>query len=334
MDGGRLDGGDDRSARRRRSGVAGFFWGAVAGLALGLWLSASLPKGLISDIGDAIGFPSRANASAERPQASPATPSPAKAQPAHARTPLTPVKFVPATVTLPADGSRLTIGVFGDSMADGLWTAIYRQLRDPKTIDVVRFSQPSTGLSRYDYVDVQEKTTEQLSTRHVDIAVILFGTNDEQGIVDGRSVYAFDTPGWLAIYQGRIDALVNLLRRQGAQVYWVGLPRMGRQGFDQRAQILNSIYAQRMAALGVPFIPTVPETVDAQGDYDDYLPEGGRPRLMRARDGIHMTMAGYLRIAGPVSARIRSDLAEAVQRRQLAQGGGAAATPVSMSARP
>jgi hypothetical protein len=324
MDGGRFNGGDDRSVRRRRGGAAGFFWGIVAGLALGIWLVSSLPKSWTAGLADAVGLGTRAQASAQQPRTVPAPAASPSARPAAAP----PVKVVPAKLVLPADGGRLTIGVFGDSMADGLWAALYRQLRDPRTVDVVRFSQPSTGISRYDYVDVQEKTAEQIAARRVDVAVILFGTNDEQGIIDGRSVYAFNSAGWMRIYEGRIDALVGLLRGQGAQVYWVGLPKMGRSGFDQRAQILNAIYARRMDALGVPFIPTVPETVDAQGDYDDYLPDGGggRPRLMRARDGIHMTMAGYLRIAEPVSSRIRADLAEAAARGRIAQGAVAASS--------
>ncbi|HWE46940.1 MAG TPA: DUF459 domain-containing protein, partial [Caulobacteraceae bacterium] len=188
--------------------------------------------------------------------------------------------------------------------------------------DVVRFSQPSTGISRYDYVDVQEKTQTQLAQRHVDIAVVLFGTNDEQGIIDGRTVYAFNTPGWRQIYQQRVDNLIGLLKRQGATVYWVGLPKMGRNGFDQRAGILNAIFAQRAAANGIPFISTVPYTVNAQGGYDDYLPgEKGRRVLMRARDGIHMTMAGYLRIASPVTQRIRADVALQMARRDQLGGG-------------
>ena len=32
---------------------------------------------------------------------------------------------------------------------------------------------------------------------------------------------------------------------------------------------------------------------------------------MRAKDGIHMTMLGYLRIAAPVASSIRRDLASA-----------------------
>ena len=102
---------------------------------------------------------------------------------------------------------------------------------------------------------------------------------------------------------------------------------MRRVAFDQKAQQLNGIYAGRARALGVPFIPTVPVTVDGQGGYDDYLFEGGKPRLMRAKDGVHMTMAGYLRIAAPVSSLIRADVARArsAQRPQTrADAGGQA----------
>ena len=210
-----------------------------------------------------------------------------------------------------ASGRPLVIGVFGDSLGDGLWAGLYRQLRDGKSYEVVRFSRAATGLARYDYVNIQEEAIQQLAARSIDIAVVMVGANDEQGIIEGHQVDNFDTPRWREVYAGRIDALVGLLRSRGAAVYWVGLPKMRRDGFDRKSQILNDLYASRAQALGVSFIPTVPVTVDGQGDYNDYLEEGGRPRLMRAKDGVHMTMAGYLRIASPVSSAIRADVGRA-----------------------
>ena len=206
----------------------------------------------------------------------------------------------------------LTLGVFGDSLADGLWAGLYRQMRDGKHMDVVKFSQPATGLSRYDYVNIQQKTEGQLAKRHVDIAVVLFGTNDQQGIVEGGKVRAFGTPEWKQAYGARIDALVTLLRRQGATVYWVGLPKMRSDSFDQKAQLINGVCQQHMAALGVRFIPTDGASEDTRGAYAAYLPVGasGKMTLMRANDGIHMSMPGYLRIAAPVSASIRADLSQ------------------------
>jgi hypothetical protein len=242
----------------------------------------------------------------------------------------------PGPVRPLALGHAVTVGVFGDSLADGLWTALYRDLRDGKSINVVRFSQVSTGLTRYDYVDVQAKTDAQLAARHVDVAVILFGTNDQQGIIDGKAVYPFASPQWRATYVARIDALVASLRRQGAQVYWVGLPRMQRAGFDQRAALLNGIYAQRMAQLGVPFLSSTAETSDETGAYAAYLAEpGGRRKvLMRANDGIHLSMAGYLRVAEPVAERIRGDLAAQTQRVAVSSPAPLASAALTASAHP
>ena len=209
-------------------------------------------------------------------------------------------------------GRPVVIGVFGDSLGDGLWAGLYRQLRDGRNYEVVRFSRAATGLARYDYVNLQNQAEAQLSGRHIDIAVVMVGANDEQGIIERHQVDGFASPRWREVYAGRIDALVSLMRRHGAAVYWVGLPKMRRSGFDQKAQLLNGIYQGRAQALGVPFIATLPATIDRNGDYDDYLSVGDRPRLMRAKDGVHMTMAGYLRIAAPVSGAIRADVGRAI----------------------
>jgi len=203
----------------------------------------------------------------------------------------------------------LIVGVFGDSLGDGLWAGLSQTLQGGGGYQVLRFSRASTGLARYDYVNIEAEARRQLAGRHIDIAVVMVGANDEQGIFAGRQVLAFDTPPWRAVYAGRIDSLVSLLRQNAAVVYWVGLPRMRQPAYDAKAQRLNALYEARARALGTPFVSAVSATADPQGRYSDYLMDGGgRPRLMRARDGIHMTMAGYVRLAASVAERIRADL--------------------------
>lgn len=207
-----------------------------------------------------------------------------------------------------ADG-KLTIGVFGDSMADGLWAALYRDLGDLDGVDVVKFSEVSTGLSRYDYVDIQAKSTRQLAERPVDVAIILFGTNDAQAIVIDGQIHPFGSEGWKAAYARRVDNLIELMRSRGAEVYWVGLPRMKSSGFDGRMAIINDVVEARMTALGVPWFDTVALTSNEAGGYEAYLSDDqGRRRLMRAGDGIHMSMSGYLRMADPVADRLKADM--------------------------
>ncbi len=242
----------------------------------------------------------RANASAP-PGSAPGT---APLGPASAPAPIAVVTPLSARL---AQGP-LRIGVFGDSMADGLYTGLYRDLRDQPKVTVTKFSEVSTGLSRYDYVDIQAKTRRQIDETPVDVAVILFGTNDAQGISLDGVVHDFGTEGWKAAYATRLDNLVAMLRSRDVAVYWVGLPRMKSRRFDGRMSLINDVVEARMRALGVPYLDTIDLTSNAEGAYEAYLPNtGGRRILMRANDGIHMSMAGYLRISAPVAARLQRD---------------------------
>jgi len=272
----------------------------------------------------------------DKAAASAPPPAPVSA-PAPARRPVVAPVPVPAAVRVTPLKARLAqgplrIGVFGDSMADGLYAGLYRDLQDQPNLSVAKFSQVSTGLSRYDYVDIQARTRSQLDAQPVDVAVILFGTNDAQGIDTGGVVHMFGTDGWKAAYAKRIDDLVNLLRSRDVAVYWVGLPRMKRDSFDGRMMLINGVVEARMRALGVPYIETVALTSNGDGGYEAYLPnDRGRRVLMRANDGIHMSMAGYLRMSGPVAARLKRDAG--LDQPQVARDlVSAAAPPVSPAA--
>ncbi|MDY6923803.1 MAG: DUF459 domain-containing protein [Pseudomonadota bacterium] len=227
--------------------------------------------------------------------------------------PVAPVVAPAPVATVTPLAARLTqgplrIGVFGDSMADGLYTGLYRDLRDQPKVTVTKFSEVSTGLSRYDYVDIQAKTQRQIEATPVDVAVILFGTNDAQGISLDGVIHDFGTEGWKAAYATRIDNLVAMLRGRDVAVYWVGLPRMKSARFDGRMALINGVIEARMTALGVPYLETAALTSNGEGGYEAYLAnDSGRKVLMRANDGIHMSMAGYLRISGPVAERLKRD---------------------------
>ena len=107
---------------------------------------------------------------------------------------------------------------------------------------------------------------------------------------------------------GDAAALVALLRSRGTAVYWVGLPKMKKASFDGRMTLINDVVEARMKALGVPYIETTALTSNAEGEYEAYLSAAdGRRQLMRANDGIHMSMAGYLRMSAPVAARLKRD---------------------------
>lgn len=215
-----------------------------------------------------------------------------------------------------AKGEKIRVGVFGDSFGDGVWSALYRLLPASRDYQVIKYSQQSTGFTRYASLNLEEHTAEQIAGDPVDIAVINFGANDTQGVMASGKFAALLSPEWKRVIGQRIDGLVNLLRARGAMVYWVGLPRMRKPSFDADIRGMDAFYQERMKALGVPFIEIAPLTVDETGAYNAYLNDGrdNKRTLIRANDGIHMSMTGYVRITRGLADRIDRYVAEARAR--------------------
>ncbi len=205
-----------------------------------------------------------------------------------------------------AEGRKVRIGVFGDSYGDGIWSALYRQLPAKAGYEVAKFSQQSTGFTRYASLNLEQHVKEQLTGNPVDVAVISFGANDTQGVMSGNHAAKLLSPEWQEIIGKRVDGFVRELRSQGAMVYWVGLPKMRKPEFDADIAGMNAFYAKRMKALGVPWIETASMTVDGNGEFAPYLPDGAANErtLIRANDGIHMSMTGYVRITRGLAKRI------------------------------
>lgn len=214
----------------------------------------------------------------------------------------------PGIVNAIAAGRPVRIGVFGDSFGDGIWSALYNQLSRKAGYQVIKYSQQATGFTRYKTLNLEEHDRSRLAPAPVDVAVISFGANDMMGVADGGHVYALLTPNWKAAIARRVTSYVAMLRGQGAIVYWVGLPKMREAAYDADVVRMNAFYRDLMGKLGVAYIETSPYSVDAQGQYAAYLPDPttGKPQLMRANDGIHMSMNGYIRITRGLSGRIRS----------------------------
>jgi hypothetical protein len=238
--------------------------------------------------------------------------------------------FQPHLLRAIAAGERVTIGVFGDSFGDGVFTALYRLLPAKDRYRVLKFSQQSTGFTRYARLNLRDHAEQQIAAEGpVDIAVISFGANDTQGVYADGHAAKLMSPEWQRIVGARVDGFVGLMRQRGVAVYWLGLPKMRAAAFDADITAMNDFYRRRMAALRVPFIDVHPLTVDPAGNYAAYLPDpvnGNEPRLLRANDGIHMSMNGYIVITRALAGRIRNYIAAAT--RVALPNGPSAAAPV------
>jgi hypothetical protein len=236
----------------------------------------------------------------------------------------TPVE-APPTVDQPAgdlaaaahNGRPIRVGVFGDSFGDGVWSALYRLLPAKDGYQVSKFSQQSTGFTRYRSLNLESHDDSQIGSQPIDVAVVSFGANDRQGVCDAGHCGQLMGSYWQQVIGQRIESYVAMLRRHGATVYWVGLPAMRDSGFDSDATSMDAFYAATMRRLGVPFIEIRPYTVDGSGQYEAYYQDAdGTAKLLRAGDGVHMSMNGYIRISKGLAGRIRATVDAA--RRQNA----------------
>jgi hypothetical protein len=281
-------------------------------------------------LGAAIGY-AFASHSASQPDATQPAAATAQAGPAHPVS-TTPAKAVAKTDPAPAlpmtpfctpaptpllvhtlqTGGPVRIGVFGDSFGDGVWAALYHRFPTAKNFEVLRYSKPSTGFTRTQQLDVEEEAKTNLADEPVEIAVINFGANDDQPLVENGHGVRLLSDKWKQVYADRAEHYVAVLRARGATVYWMGLPKMRADAYDRDLASLAALISARMAKLGVPYIPVRDLSVDGQGAYSDYLiGTDGKNHLMRAGDGIHMTMGGYARLAEPLAKQIEADLVQA-----------------------
>jgi hypothetical protein len=206
-----------------------------------------------------------------------------------------------------AEKRAFRIGVFGDSFGDGLWAALYNQLPRREAFQVLRHSEQATGFTRYAQNNLEDRLAGILTEGPVDVAVISFGANDTQGIYVNGKVAPLLSARWKAEIAARITRYVKALQAQGASVVWVGLPVMRDPKYDAQVQGLNAFYAGLMAELNVPFIDTRSAAADEQGRYASHLPgKDGVPWLVRAGDGIHMSMKGYRLLTDSLATRLRA----------------------------
>ncbi len=296
--------------------TAVLFLGVAAGVAIGYAFGTGNEKNEAVSLAPEAAPIAAPRSVAPPPPASPATPK--------AETPkgtvAAPVPEAQSQVDQPSSqmvetikgGGHVRVGVFGDSFGDGVYSALYRLLPAKAGFQVDKYSQQSTGFTRYRRLDLEQHDDQQIDGQPLDVAVIAFGANDAQGVCDGGHCGALMSKFWQKVISARVQAYVAMLRRHGATVYWVGLPVMRDAAFDSDARAMDEFYRGLMAELGVSYIDIRPLTVDAEGQYQAYyLDKDGSPKLFRAGDGIHMSMNGYIQVTKGLADRIRATVAAA-----------------------
>jgi hypothetical protein len=206
------------------------------------------------------------------------------------------------------NGDRYRVVVLGDSLGDGLWSGLYRAFEDDATLEFIQKSKASTGFARTDPYDWNAQLADLLKNDTYQIAVVMFGA-EGQPIRSGRHWLKVGTPGWEEIYGQRVEAFIKKLRVAKIAVYWVGLPVMRSPGQSTDAEAMNSLFREKAFINGAKFIDTWNGFTDESGRYSAYGPDmTGQVKRLRANDGVHFTMRGYLKLAHFVEKELRRDL--------------------------
>ena len=220
------------------------------------------------------------------------------------------------------NGDRYRVVALGDSLGDGLWQGLYRAFEDDATLEFINRAKPSTGFARPDSYDWSKEVGDLLKNETYQIAIIMFGANDAQPIKTGKDWLKVGSEGWREIYGQRVEAFIKKLRAANIAVYWVGLPIMRSPAQSSDAEALNEVYREKAFINGAKFIDTWNGFTDEGGRYSAYGPDmTGQVKRLRADDGIHFTMRGYLKLAHFVEKELRRDLNLAKLERNIPLAG-------------
>jgi hypothetical protein len=189
----------------------------------------------------------------------------------------------------------------GDSLMQGLGPSMQALFRK-RGISVVSAAKPATGLTNRQFYSWEQHLPVLIEQHKPDTVLFLLGANDIQGMRAGGRTVVFGTRPWIQEYQARI---ANLLELAGdARVFWVGLPRMRSAGYDKNVRMLNALFQETVAHFGGTYVSTE-EVFGSRGEpYSPYVYKDGKRVLVRAGDGIHMTMKGYEMITETVARRL------------------------------
>jgi hypothetical protein len=216
-------------------------------------------------------------------------------------------------------GDRYRVLVLGDALGEGLWTGLYRNFEDDNTIEFVKHTRGNGGLLSGSW---ESDLNDALKDGTYQIAVVMYGANDDQSIKVGKDWVKVGTDPWRQAYGERVEAVIKKLRAANLAVYWVGLPIMRSPTQSADAEFMNQIFREKTFINGAKYIDVWNGFMDEGGRFSAYGPDmTGQAKRLRADDGVLFTMRGNVKLASYVEKELRHDLAVAKQERNIPLAG-------------
>lgn len=244
-------------------------------------------------------------------QATGARPAPRYAAPA-SRGPAPVAVFAPDK---PAPAApRFFAAVLGDSLGVLMAQGLQEAYADRPEIAVLRKSRESSGIVRDDFYDWTKAAADLLAgSEHLNVAIMMIGSNDRQEIPDKASPVPFRaadgiaiSQDWLDAYGTRVEALAAKFREKHVPLIWVGMPVMKNDKMSADLIQLNEIYRSRATRAGAVYVDIWDAFLNDGGIFDAFGPDlNGEIVKLRAADGIHFTKAGARKLAHFVEGEIK-----------------------------
>lgn len=202
------------------------------------------------------------------------------------------------SVAKAASVKKVAIAVIGDSMARSYCRGLTHFARSIKSVEILCWTKPSTGLTRDDYYDWEDALLGRLKKRTPDAAIVSMGANDAQRLVYKKKILEFAAADWTEVYSSRVEKFIKTLNAKGSRVFWVGMPIARSARYTKRMRHLNKIYSTNVEGNAQTFLSLWKLTQDKNGRFTRSMRDPkGRMRIARATDGIHFTKDGELIVA-------------------------------------
>src|SRR6185437_11700912 len=187
---------------------------------------------------------------------------------------------------------NIKIAVVGDSLANDLANGLEDLYGNKPNVQILKQTRFATGLVRTDYYDWDAVIRKFLYQHDPNVILVVIGGNDHQPIrVDGKRYEPFEKD-WIAEYERRVSRFMNTIKREHAQVYWIGLPPVRDGSLMHAYDIMNSIYRHEAARHKFHYFSTWNKFL-SKGAYSSFGRSlQGVRRQLRTEDGKHFTEAG------------------------------------------
>lgn len=217
----------------------------------------------------------------------------------------------------PTNGTYKVL-VIGDGFAEGAWLGLRKAFKTNRKIEIFREIDYKTGLIGSGRRDWVKKLDYILSKRSYDIAVVMIGYTDRRRTKFNGQSHTMDTQEWRSFYRKRIKESLRKFASHKISVYWTGMPIVKSDHVRPALETINQMIKIQTSTAQVRYIDNWLHFSDEKGQYSQYGPDvDGKIRLLRKRDGIFFTRAGYEKLGFFIHKYIQRDLRDARAERNV-----------------